>query len=1138
MEISFSSIQFLLIEIDCSSPTNAVCFELNSAPYLFIEKTFRSNDRTKWIRTKDLGQQFDSHLIGYAFGYRILLNDPNTLHSIIKLSYLCKERNRNFAFYIGRIDRIKIKNDQCTMGRLLTNVDRIFSNNFARNYACRVVLKSYRIVDRIICRHGILNDNNINDFLQNIKQLESDQLFEDCLYELDFKSSNTVIDLITEFDHIVHTDDKNRPKRISEQGHYGQTEQNNHYVIMRRAIMTPTRLKFFRPTACLRSRFSNIANLDYALRLTLSEDNNRMLNGAFTNTEFVKECIMPRLLAGIRIADRHYEFLGSSSSQMRDCGIVFYACDDKNQTAESIRNLVGNLSIFKRKVAKYIARFGLIFSQAIAYYHFDQSEMIYRCGDLTNGSFIFSDGGGIISNNLAKKIVPLLDTHPDYFPSAFQIRYGGCKGMLVRYDSNDDKDMIMFRESMIKYQADDDALGILKFSAPRSVYLNRPLIQILHEQQVPAQVFYTIITESTESLSKSLMFESNAYELMQLYHQRNLSYSKLHKADFSFLNEPFLRRILNHLLFYRLDELKRKARIKVPATNGRTAFGVMDETHQLNPGEVFFQYCHLDDDGLPTEKLVILQDQQVMVTKFPCLSLGDVRKFRAVNVKGLEHIVDCLVFPAKGQRPHADEMGGSDLDGDEYAIFWGTNLIFPGSNYRPMDFPSQQSPESEQDIVIEDIVKFYCDFLIGNNIGLVANCHLMLSDFHPKGLASKECLDLAAKYSVSLDFQKNGVNAKMEAKFIPDSSWIRPDFMVKRNGEFDVYLSTKILGIIHRHCSLMEDVIRASNTYLLANQENRLEKPNPDLVLNCWRLFEQEATKAFDHYCHLVIDHMEMLDIESEAALISNVYENRNDVATTVLNDLFIHFQSMFEQQARGKSDDERLLLISAWYAICFQRSDHIRYRYHDEPLFGMPFLVPNEMINLMKNVKKSIIAIPVTCKTIESEHIEMTCLIIMFWMDQLNGVFTGNANLRKKLKIFNRQSKRWYQIIEHRLIKQLIHKRLITIVDEYQRILTVIPNEQTDHHQVIAILFNQYLLYLYGLYNHLETLIANADLEQIFLLKYSILAVNFIEKLNHMENPPKDMTTQREKMFQYKLFLRLLIRNFRLETQGCETKN
>jgi RNA-dependent RNA polymerase len=77
----------------------------------------------------------------------------------------------------------------------------------------------------------------------------------------------------------------------------------------------------------------------------------------------------------------------------------------------------------------------------------------------------------------------------------------------------------------------------------------------------------------------------------------------------------------------------------------------------------------------------------VVMAKNPCLHPGDVRILEAVDVPELHHLVDCLVFPQKGERPHANEASGSDLDGDIYFVTWDENLVPPGrQSGTPMDY--------------------------------------------------------------------------------------------------------------------------------------------------------------------------------------------------------------------------------------------------------------------------------------------------------------------------------------------------------------------------------------------------------------------------------------------------------------------
>jgi len=133
------------------------------------------------------------------------------------------------------------------------------------------------------------------------------------------------------------------------------------------------------------------------------------------------------------------------------------------------------------------------------------------------------------------------------------------------------------------------------------------------------------------------------------------------------------------------------------------------------------------------------------------------RKFQAVDIKSLHHLVDCIVFPAKGPRPHTDEISGSDLDGDKYFATWYKPLIPPGQNEDPMDFPSPEKRVLSRPVVVEDMIEFIAEYIKNDQLGVIANAHLVHADSDKDGKGSKtdHC---GSQYYANSDIQTFGWN--------------------------------------------------------------------------------------------------------------------------------------------------------------------------------------------------------------------------------------------------------------------------------------------------------------------------------------------------------------------------------------------
>uniref|UniRef100_A0AC34GXB2 RNA-dependent RNA polymerase n=1 Tax=Panagrolaimus sp. ES5 TaxID=591445 RepID=A0AC34GXB2_9BILA len=302
--------------------------------------------------------------------------------------------------------------------------------------------------------------------------------------------------------------------------------------------------------------------------------------------------------------------------------------------------------------------------------------------DATNSKgekFCFSDGVGIISLKFAASIKE--EFNLAYLPSAFQIRCLGFKGVLsiddkhpLLIDSGGDK-LVLFRESQKKFDVSNSmevVLGIVKHSAPmfyNSNRFNKPLIN-LWDQAATKQGLSTIFdkrvnelfTESLYHITSTLTDNSRFNDALKKL-PNYINFQQIFRHIW--INEPFFRSMVTAAALQQLSLFMQTF---------RSMLGIVDVTGILKEGQVFVQYSkHVGSLKDNDEKIIC--KGKVAVSRSPVYNIGDLRILEAIDIPQLHHLFDVIVFPYNGTRPHPDEMGGGDLDGDEYSVVWDPKLM-------------------------------------------------------------------------------------------------------------------------------------------------------------------------------------------------------------------------------------------------------------------------------------------------------------------------------------------------------------------------------------------------------------------------------------------------------------------------------
>ena len=195
-------------------------------------------------------------------------------------------------------------------------------------------------------------------------------------------------------------------------------------------------------------------------------------------------------------------------------------------------------------------------------------------------------------------------------------------------------------------------------------------------------------------------------------------------------------------------------KLKIPIEESRNVYGVCDYANSLASGTVFFQPTIR---GEPK----ILHNVRVVVAKNPCYHPGDVRVLTCVDEPSCHHLVDCIVFPTQGDRPHSDEIAGSDLDGDKYFVCWDKDLV-PAKEVQPCSYPAA-SPKPKGSMTRYDFIKYFAFY----NSSTVAKLNTLFDQWADvKGIDSTECGLVAALFSRAIDAAKTGEHVKIPPNLV------------------------------------------------------------------------------------------------------------------------------------------------------------------------------------------------------------------------------------------------------------------------------------------------------------------------------------------------------------------------------------
>ncbi|KAI0703549.1 RdRP-domain-containing protein [Cytidiella melzeri] len=840
--IKFDIIRRLAVGLDFGNPF--ICFELFNPPVFQSEWFNRTLTGDNFHDNKRYRQRLeslnDSHgaIAPYAHQLRVILHEPRDLD---RFSELCAVAGITRPFK--------------------TTVEANANGFFARKrlYALQRQIKTFEwsVAFQIeaLLHSGLVNPDELEGFFfERIKQLCARQ-------------PHAAPDILRLFTEALRTRNPREPaQKCFEQVVERETPEapRLHPGLFRchHVTVTPSRLVLEGPYIIQSNRVirqfegyeEHFIRVDFRDEDHLHYRWERDTDG----TSILRDRVGGTLKNGFELAGRQFEFLAYSSSALREHAVWFISPFQHPKRgwvdAASIRIGLGTFASVSKSPSKLAARMAQAFtatdpSVEIAV---DQWEIVE---DLGANPYLHTDGVGTISTQLADMIWDALCESRDenyrkvsVKPSAYQIRFLGCKGM-VSVDPQLEGVMMRVRNSMVKFQGAFEERASIEiaraFERPTTCYLNRPLIMVLEDRGVTKKAFLKLQQDAVANIhmaSDTVMQARQLFREQQLGGGYRLAYifqcmnaiglgMEYEKFAAYRLDDPFFERLIQFAKNHVLRDIKHAARIPIPGSHHLV--GVADEGPAYKAAGFEDVYC-LPEGHIyacvqksEDEDPIYLQGK-VSISRSPVVHPGDVQTVRAIGKPPedqlciFRNLKNCVVLPCVGERSLASMLGGGDLDGDMYSIIMEGALL-PTAYVKEADYQGVGTKELDRDATIDDICDFVVEYINSDVLGLLSDRHLIIADQSKDGTLDPECLTLASLCSQAVDYPKNGIPVDIQDSprwlipFKPD--WKKPEEDTPHRADY--YESDRALGDLFRNVKLLKISKAAPSAICGGNKRNQ-----------------------------------------------------------------------------------------------------------------------------------------------------------------------------------------------------------------------------------------------------------------------------------------------------------------------------